>query len=138
MTEGFCFRKKLLNGSETALDIVRQVMEQGRNAFLELILEFMERPISGQPNTMRGVHCYTRRQLPADGFLDVNQDSEYIIRLLRAYDYGPARYIPYLKMRMDADVYDILRYRVTKAGKIIFGVPKWAADYRIEKSTTAR
>ncbi len=126
-------QKKIeLNGSETALDIVKQVMEKGKEAFEEFILAFLIDPLAGKENA-GGNHVYRRKQLPADGILDISQDAEYIIRLLRAYDYGPMNVIPRLKIVVNNEVHEISKYRVKKDDNLLWGRENWREDYLFEK-----
>ncbi len=127
-------QKKIeLLGAETALDVVKQVMEKGKEAFEEFILSFLETPLEGKKNSMEGGHIYRRKQLPADGILDVSADVQHILRLLRAYDYGSMQVIPRLKVFVGDDVHEVKRYRVKKDDRLILGKDNWKEDFSIKK-----
>ncbi len=128
-------QKKIeLKGNETALDIVKQVMEKGKEAFEEFILSFLNVPFTGRDNT-GGNHIYRRKQLPADGILDISKDAEYIIRLLRAYDYGPMNVMPRLKIIVNNEVHEINKYRIKRNDELLWGRENWKEDYLLKKGT---
>lgn len=129
-------QKKIeLHGMETALDIVRAVMEKGKEAFEEFIFSFLDSPIKGKKNYMPEIHEYKRTQLPAEGILDVSLGAEQIIRLLRAYDYGPMEIIPRLKILIDGAMHEIKKYRVIKDDSIFLGKNNWEPDISIKKDS---
>lgn len=127
-------QKKIpLDGSETALQVVKSVMQQGKAAFEEFIDEFLEEPICGKANEADAIHCYRRKQLPQDGYLDVNAESAQIIKLLRAFDYGPLQIIPKLKIQLEGEEFEIERYRIVVDDQIKMGKQGWISNYSLHR-----
>lgn len=115
-------QKKIeLSGKETAFQIVRQGMEAGIEAFNEMIDRLLSEPITGKANTSTNMRCYTRRQIPDNGFLDISKPAAYIFRLLRAFDYNGAGIFPCLKTVIEDKVYEIQKYRISEKSLMSMG-----------------
>lgn len=126
-------KKIYLDGNETALQIVKSVMQEGKTVFEEFIDKLLESPIEGKSNQQDMIRCYRRNQLPQDGYLDLKQETNDIIRLLRAFDYGPLDIVPKLKIKYGNNLFHIEKYRVSFSNSIIYGIGGWESNYQIEK-----
>ena len=95
--------------------------------------EFLEKPICGKANEANAIHCYRRKQLPQDGYLDVNVEFMQIIKLLRAFDYGPLQIVPKLKVQLEGKTFEIEKYRIIVDGQVKWGKRGWISNYFLHR-----
>lgn len=94
----------------TALDIVREGMILGIEAFKEFIEELLSKDVEGQEVLYpMGEPVYKSATLPMNGILELPQPIAVITRMLHCFDYGGAKLIPTLKV-LYKDNYFLLKY----------------------------
>lgn len=120
--------------SSRALDIVQEGMILGGAIFEGIIDKLLEGEIINQHiSSGECVHSYKRKELPCNGFFDINIGADTLTRLLRAYDYGVAKNISPLVFSLDNVNYKIKKYRFYKKNILVVGKENWNPDYSFEK-----
>ena len=108
-----------IDDTTNALEVTRKGMLLGIEAFQSFIEELLD-------NKMDGIDVlypeedaiYYNSQLPMTGVIDLNQSIEEISRLLRSFDYGGMKVIPYLRLYYNNNCYEVQRYRLRKLSTV--------------------
>lgn len=99
----------------TAIQLNRIYDQLATDAFQEILPSLL----SDTYNTVRqSDSCkkiYRKTEIPADGQLDLSQNTKYLYRLLRCLDYGAARIFPIPVIRYENTIYYVKRYLFTKS-----------------------
>lgn len=79
----------LISEMTTAYDIVKEGMILGAELFDDFIEMLLNKKIVGYNANFDGLKMYYSKEKPNNGYLLVDMKMEDMLRLLRAYDYGP-------------------------------------------------
>ncbi len=104
-----------IDSTTTAFDITYKGMLLGIAAFKEFINKLLEGPVEGlSVQYPQNAIIYRNANLPMNGFLDLSQPMDMIIRLLHSYDYRGAAVIPKLKTEYMGKCYSVEKYEEHK------------------------
>lgn len=122
-------RSMVINETTTAFEIVRTGMQMAQDAFASFYEELLEKKIKGREVVYpQDGKVYKARELPDNGYLDLNKPFSYISRLLRSYDYRGLDLMPKLRLLRNGKEYIVDKYSIIQ-GAENFGT-------RIEKNVT--
>ncbi len=104
--------------SMTALQLTKRCMEEGANAFRQVISQVLRGtyvPINQEQDSMSKIHY--SNEIPNQCILDIRWKLDKISAFLRALDYGGARIFPSPKLVILGSDYLITGYKLQKLSK---------------------
>ena len=102
-----------INETTNAFEITRKGMALGIEAFRSFIGDLLEKKSEGKDVIYPDEDIiYYNSNLPMQGILDLSQPVEDIIRLLKSFDYGGMRVIPYLRLCYEENAYEVHKYKI--------------------------
>ncbi|MBE5941179.1 MAG: hypothetical protein E7264_01430 [Lachnospiraceae bacterium] len=108
-----------INDMTNALEVTRKGMLLGIEAFESFIAELLDNKMDGMDVLYPEEDViYYNSQLPMAGVIDLNQSIEDISRLLRSFDYGGMKVIPYLRLYYNNNCYEVQRYKLRKLSTV--------------------
>ncbi len=112
-------RTIMIEDTTTAFDITRKGMQLGQEAFTSFYEELLEKNIQGRevfyPKNGR---VYKAKELPDNGFLDLNRHLPHISRLLRSYDYRGMGLMPKLRFSLNGIECSVEKYYIEQKSKV--------------------
>lgn len=104
-----------INDDMTAIQLNRIYDQLATDAFQEILPSLLNDTYDAmkQPDSCEKI--YRKKDIPADGKLNLSQSTKYLYRLLRSLDYGAARIFPIPIVRYENTTYYVKRYQFTKS-----------------------
>lgn len=103
---------------EKAYELTERLMNLACEGFAECFDAVLTQRTQAVPQKLSGERrMYLSKEIPGDGFLDCNGDTEAAYRLLRSVDYGKSEIFPPLRLTVQGREAVIVRYRKVAAEK---------------------
>jgi methionyl-tRNA formyltransferase len=101
-----------INTLITSIKLTEQLINIGIKMFNSIILDILNNTmkIIKQKKTLYDTH--TSKELPNNGFIDLSKDIDEISLFLRSMDFGKVRIVPYPKIFLFGEEFDILSYNI--------------------------
>ena len=106
-------QKTCETGSDTkAYELTERLMDLACEGFFECFDGVLSENVEAKPQAFsKDRRMYRSTEIPGEGFLDLEEDTEKVYRLLRSVDYGKTGVFPPLQTVVDGERAEILRYR---------------------------
>lgn len=103
---------------EKAYELTERLMNLACEGFAECFDAVLTQRTQAVPQKLSGERrMYLSKEIPGDGFLDCNGDTEAAYRLLRSVDYGKSEIFPPLRLTVQGREAVVVRYRKVAAEK---------------------
>lgn len=103
---------------EKAYELTERLMNLACEGFAECFDAVLTKRLQAVPQKLSGERrMYLSKEIPGDGFLDCNGDTEAAYRLLRSVDYGKSEIFPPLRLTVQGREAVVVRYRKVAAEK---------------------
>ncbi len=108
-------QKKLeLNSSMTAIKLLKMQLDLAYEAFLEFVETFIQGELLTKPQTGEGGKFHRLNAIPNNQYIDISWDIEKIYAFLRAMDYGILYTLGKPLIKIENEIYECGRYRITQ------------------------
>lgn len=102
-----------ISDSTTAYDITKEGMKLAAVGFSEFFPEILYKEIKGiDVEYPKDEKPYLSKNLPNNGYIDVNDNIDLVDRTLRAYDYNRMNLLPKLKLKDGDNYYTVSSYKI--------------------------
>lgn len=128
-----CQEKIAISEKTTAIHIVQEGMDLGKELFGGFISFFLKTRPETILNKSDGYKVFNRKILPGNGTIDESMSGEEISRLLRAFDYGPMNVMGQITIETSEGIKAIKRYKIDKNCIFLCGNLKGEGNYQIVK-----
>lgn len=103
---------------EKAYELTERLMNLACEGFAACFDAVLMERLQAVPQKLSGERrMYLSKEIPGDGFLDCNGDTEAAYRLLRSVDYGKSEIFPPLRLTVQGTEAVVVRYRKVAAKK---------------------
>lgn len=101
-----------LDNKMTSLQLTEYLINLGIKMFDIIIPSILDNKIETfqQENVKYDIH--TSKDLPNNGYIDFSKSMDEISLFLRSMDFGKIRIVPYPKMSLFGEIFDILGYKI--------------------------
>ena len=96
----------------TSLKLTELLIDLGIKMLDDIISSVLENKIKTLKQKNIPYDMHTSKDLPNNGFLDFSKSMDEISLFLRSMDFGKVRIIPYPKVSLIGEVYDVLSYSI--------------------------
>lgn len=97
---------------ERAFELTQRLMDLACEGFAECFDKVLAERVQAVPQKLSGKRrLYRSKEIPGDGFLDIEGDAEAAYRLLRSVDYGKSEIFPPLQLSIEGQKAVAARYR---------------------------
>ncbi len=100
----------------TAIQLNKTYDKLATDAFKEILPSLLNNTCHSIKQTDSQQRIYCKNEIPENGRLDLSQNTKFLYRMLRSFDYGALPLLPSLTVRYNDTTYGVKKYYFTHSG----------------------